>query len=323
MTKGLNMNYYTFHSGDYLRDTSHLTLIEDAIYRRALDWYYTNESPLPPDFKKIARLIRATDYQQEVETVISEFFVLTENGWSQKRCDEEISIYHEKADKARQNGRLGGRPKAKINQTLTESKPNHNLEITDSVILANQTLTESKANQEPRTNNQEPINNKQTNTREDEKNEQAIIDNLTSEPKNFEMYFGWKPNQQEFLAYKKSYGVTQDLTPEILEEFIRKAHANKEKHNETKWCNFLAKFLKSWINNPTFEKKPNPHIYQPEQQYTPEPPVDRFALPEGIGKPLHGRKPLTEEEKARRKEIVAQARKDLEEKIKKQESNNG
>lgn len=107
--------------------------------------------------------------------------------------------------------------------------------------------------------------NKQTNNAREEKNEQAIIDNLTSEPKNFEMYFGWKPNQQEFLAYKKSYGVTQDLTPEILEEFIRKAHANKEKHNETKWCNFLAKFLKSWINNPTFEKKPNPHIYQPER----------------------------------------------------------
>lgn len=158
-------------------------------------------------------------------------------------------------------------------------------------------------------------NNKQTNTREIEKNEQAIIDNLTSEPKNFEMYFGWKPNQQEFLAYKKSYGVTQDLTPEILEEFIRKAHANKEKHNETKWCNFLAKFLKSWINNPTFEKKPNPHIYQPEQQYTPEPSVDRFALPEGIGKPLHGRKPLTEEEKARRLAVIEEQRKKRQELI--------
>jgi len=53
------MNYYTFHSGDYLRDTSHLTLIEDAIYRRLIDWYYTNESPLPNDIKKISRLIRA------------------------------------------------------------------------------------------------------------------------------------------------------------------------------------------------------------------------------------------------------------------------
>ena len=259
------MNYYTFHSGDYLRDTSHLTLIEDAIYRRALDWYYTNESPLPPDFKKIARLIRATDYQQEVETVISEFFVLTENGWSQKRCDEEISIYHEKADKARQNGKLGGRPKAKTNQTLTDDKPNHNLEITDSVILANQTLTESKANQEPRTNNQEPINNKQTNTREDEKNEQAIIDNLTSEPKNFIMPFDWQPSQQEFLCYCMNYGVDpKKLTPEILKKFIGEARSNEQKHPESKWCKFLATYLKKWADNPTFEKKPNPHIYKPD-----------------------------------------------------------
>lgn len=148
------MNYYTFHSGDYLRDTSHLSLIEDAIYRRCLDWYYTNESPLPDDFKKIARLIRASDFLADVEQVVSEFFILGEDGWSQSRCDAEIGIYHEKAQKARENGQKGGRPK-------TKTKPNHNPEITDSVFLANQTLTESKANQEPRTNNQEPITNNQ------------------------------------------------------------------------------------------------------------------------------------------------------------------
>ena len=172
------MNYYTFHSGDYLRDTSHLSLIEDAIYRRCLDWYYTNESPLPNDFKKIARLIRASDFLADVEQVVSEFFILGENGWTQSRCDVEIGIYHEKAQKARENGQKGGRPK-------TKTKPNHNQQITESVILANQTLTESKANQEPITNNQEPRTNISNNA-------SALKDSLLS---MFDCFWQQYPNK--------------------------------------------------------------------------------------------------------------------------------
>ena len=154
------MNYYTFHSGDYLRDTSHLTLIEDAIYRRLIDWYYTNESPLPNDIKKISRLIRAVDNVELVGVIVEEFFELSENEWRQCRCDEEIAIYHGKAEKARENGKLGGRPK-------TKQKPNHNLEETESVIFDNQEISESKANQEPRTKNQEPNLNNKNNASED------------------------------------------------------------------------------------------------------------------------------------------------------------
>lgn len=54
------MNHYPMHPGDYLRDTSHLSLIEDAIYRRAIDWLYINERPLPADIKKAARLLRGS-----------------------------------------------------------------------------------------------------------------------------------------------------------------------------------------------------------------------------------------------------------------------
>ena len=151
------MNYYTFHSGDYLRDTSHLTLIEDAIYRRLIDWYYTKESPLPNDIKKISRLIRAVGDEDIVGVIVEEFFKLSENEWHQYRCDEEIAIYHGKAEKARENGKLGGRPK-------TKDKANHNPEETESVILDNLEESESKANQEPRTKNHKPITNNQSNT---------------------------------------------------------------------------------------------------------------------------------------------------------------
>lgn len=257
----IKMNYYTFHSGDYLRDTSHLSLIEDAIYRRCLDWYYTNESPLPNDFKKIARLIRASDFLADVEQVVSEFFILGENGWTQSRCDAEISIYHEKAQKARENGQKGGRPK-------TKTKPNHNPQETESVILANQTLTESKANQEPRTNNQEPINNNKKNKREEnfQKSEQDFIDKVTTDNrKTFPITFDWKPNDSQFAAYCQRKLITPNqLTKEIFDKFVDKTTAKGEVKTEAQWCELLASYLKTCLDNP-IPKKPNPHIYQPER----------------------------------------------------------
>lgn len=252
------MNYYTFHSGDYLRDTSHLSVIEDAIYRRCLDWYYTNESPLPNDFKKIARLIRASEFLADVEQVVTEFFVLGENGWSQGRCDAEIAIYHEKAQKARENGQKGGRPK-------TKTKPNHNPQETDSVILANQTLTESKANQEPITNNQEPINNNKNKREENfQKSEQDFIDKVTTDNrKTFPITFDWKPNDSQFAAYCQRKLITPNqLTKEIFDKFVDKTTAKGEVKTEAQWCELLASYLKTCLDNP-IPKKPNPHIYRP------------------------------------------------------------
>ena len=43
------VNYYPHHIGDYSKDTSHLTMLEDAAYRRMLDVYYATEKPLPLD----------------------------------------------------------------------------------------------------------------------------------------------------------------------------------------------------------------------------------------------------------------------------------
>lgn len=116
--------------------------------------------------------------------------------------------------------------------------------------------------------------NKQTNNVREEKNEQAIVDELTKETSvNFLMHFDWQPNQREFEGYCKNlYGIDpKKLTPEIFKKFVGEARSNQQKHNESKWCKFLATYLKKWADNPTFEKKPNPHIYQPEKASNSEP----------------------------------------------------
>lgn len=85
------MNYYPFHLGDYAAHTAHLEPLEDLAYRRMLDAYYMREGALPADPTEIARLIRMRQHQSEVESVLCEFFVKSDDGWHSKRADQELT----------------------------------------------------------------------------------------------------------------------------------------------------------------------------------------------------------------------------------------
>lgn len=84
------MNYFPFHVGDYSVHTAHLEPMEDLAYRRLLDQYYLREGPLPADVQATAKLIRMRSMISDVESVLNEFFTLTENGWMHMRCEIEI-----------------------------------------------------------------------------------------------------------------------------------------------------------------------------------------------------------------------------------------
>lgn len=152
------MNYYRHHIGDYLRDTAHLSLVEDALYRRLLDLYYMRERPLINDVPAICRLIRAQGDDCTVKAILTEFFVLCDDGWHQKRADFEIAEANEAADRARENGKRGGRPKK------TNPVPVENPEETHSVIsgFPNETQSEPRAN--PEESSPSPIPHPPTNT---------------------------------------------------------------------------------------------------------------------------------------------------------------
>ena len=92
------MNYYEHHIGDYAAATGHLSLIEDAVYTRMLRRYYLTESPLPADVQQVMRLVgaRLPEECAAVEAVLGEFFNLADDGWHQKRADENIAKYYER-----------------------------------------------------------------------------------------------------------------------------------------------------------------------------------------------------------------------------------
>lgn len=132
------MHYYSFHVSDYIHDTAHLSNDEDLAFRRLLDLYYTQEKPIPNKTYEVARRIRMAKQIDAVQIVLEEFFMydMEKDHWYHKRCDETIAAYQAKAERNRQVGKLGGRPKANQQETQMVSKEN--------------------PNQEPITKNQEP-----------------------------------------------------------------------------------------------------------------------------------------------------------------------
>jgi len=94
------MNYYPFNVGDYSAHTAHLEPMEDLAYRRLLDAYYLREQPLPTDIQTTAKLVRMRSMAGDVESVLNEFFTLTEDGWRHSRCDAEIERMRDKQTNA-------------------------------------------------------------------------------------------------------------------------------------------------------------------------------------------------------------------------------
>lgn len=87
------MHYYQFHIGDYKSHTSHLSVIEDCAYRRLLDFYYLNEKAI--NHRDVARQINMREYEQDVLTILNEFFISTNDGFVHPRADQEIAKYRE------------------------------------------------------------------------------------------------------------------------------------------------------------------------------------------------------------------------------------
>jgi len=131
------MHYYKFEIATWHLHTSHLSLIEEAVYWRLINFYYDTETPIPQETQSVIRRLRLVEYSDIVASILLEFFVLQDDGWHQKHCDIKILEYHDTAIRNKNNGKNGGRPK-KSNDLLDEK--------TQSVISGNpdETLIKNK-----------------------------------------------------------------------------------------------------------------------------------------------------------------------------------
>ena len=139
------MHYYKFNIKDWTRDTAHLSVEEEGVYRRLLDHYYESEQPISAETHSVVRRLRLAGHEASLGIILSEFFSLESDGYHHGRCDIEIAKYQAKAEANRGNGRFGGRPRKPIeNPDGFENEPTNNL------------------NHKPLTTNQEPEEIKNT-----------------------------------------------------------------------------------------------------------------------------------------------------------------
>lgn len=108
------MNTYNHHLGDYAKDTKDLSPLEHGAYRLLLDYNYATEQPIPSEVEKLYRIVGARTAAEckAVQRVADRFFPINGDGSRHnKRADEEIEKYQQRAEHSRSVGKLGGRPR--------------------------------------------------------------------------------------------------------------------------------------------------------------------------------------------------------------------
>jgi uncharacterized protein YdaU (DUF1376 family) len=121
------MHYYQFNIGDYQSHTSHLSEIEDLVYRRLLDWYYLHETPIPLDEAEVSRQIRMRSHTESIAIVLQEYFERTDDGWIHNRANKEIAKAGDKSEKASASAKARWSKKdANALPTQSESNATHN-----------------------------------------------------------------------------------------------------------------------------------------------------------------------------------------------------
>jgi len=224
------MHFYQFHIGDYKSHTHHLSLTEDLAFRRLLDHYYLHEVPIKQ--RDIARQIGMRDNEQDVLTVLDEFFVSTEAGYINPRADEEISKYR----KFSEDGKKGA--------AMRWQKPPN-----------------GEANSPPNatpmaTNNQEPITNNQDTYICPPDGELALAKKLPDcEHKGvIELYHQWLPTLRKVEVWNAArQGYLRQRWREVAEELAQDKQIETA-HVLNWWGEFFqhigkSKFLTGKVNS--------------------------------------------------------------------------
>jgi uncharacterized protein YdaU (DUF1376 family) len=118
------MFYYPHNIGDFNNATRYLTRVERALYRDAIELYYETELPLISDLEQLERrlMARTEEEKQGLKNILREFFVRTDDGYRQNRCDEEIAKYRANRSNKAKAGIASA--EAKKNRAATEQQHN-------------------------------------------------------------------------------------------------------------------------------------------------------------------------------------------------------
>ena len=137
------MHYFQFEIKEWVSNTAHLTLEEEAAYLRLIFFYYDSERPI--DSSDLDRVFRRCRIPKDLGCyILSEFFQCEgDTLWVHKRCDREIEKYHAKHEQASRAGKASA--ESRLNARSSTAQPIKNQESS----IINQESKNQKSNTTP------------------------------------------------------------------------------------------------------------------------------------------------------------------------------
>lgn len=107
------MKFYKHYPGDYIKKTGHLTLVQDAIYRRLLDHQYATEQRIASldEAYLVTKASRKRD-RKEVRFVLDKFFIRGQGGYTSPRFEKELEKYKSLVIRAKAGGNASAAKRA-------------------------------------------------------------------------------------------------------------------------------------------------------------------------------------------------------------------
>ncbi len=111
----MSFAYLPLYTGDYIRDTQHLSCSEHGIYLKMLIHCWDQKGPVPLDERRLMGIVnaRSTDEIEAMRRVLLEYFVRMEDGWYNHRMQKEIERCENISSVRSDAGKRGYQAKAK------------------------------------------------------------------------------------------------------------------------------------------------------------------------------------------------------------------
>jgi uncharacterized protein YdaU (DUF1376 family) len=111
----MSFAYQPFYTGDYYRDTRHLSMLQHGAYRQLLDHCWDQKGPLPLEVERCYRICGAVSKEEQecVRGIIAEYFVKMADGHYNRRMQMEIERCEAIAGARSAAGKKGAAAKAK------------------------------------------------------------------------------------------------------------------------------------------------------------------------------------------------------------------
>ena len=117
------MHYYQLNIGDFLKATDGFSDAEVGVFVRLLNRYASTEKPIKTQWVKLAF---KGESQEKALCILECSFEEVEDGWIYPEISDQVEKYVKNAEKNRENGKKGGRPRKDKSESVsleTQQKP--------------------------------------------------------------------------------------------------------------------------------------------------------------------------------------------------------